>query len=76
MRIDPVNYFSQVQSVVPAKVNPVQSTTNASQSGIRPEDVNKFMSMSIYDKNGKTHQTNIVRNFSDLFSGGRIDVRA
>jgi|YelNatPaOPRAMG01_1025707.scaffolds.fasta_scaffold218129_2 hypothetical protein len=75
MRIDSVN-ISSVQGVFPAKVNPVVSATEASKSGVRPEDLNKLMKMTTYNENGKTQQTTMIRNFADIFSGAKVDTRA
>lgn len=75
MRVDAVN-ISPVSYAVMSRVNPIVSTTDASKSGVRPEDLNKMMKMSTYDEKGNMRQSNMVKSFSDIFTGGAIDVKA
>ncbi len=74
MRVHPVNLPS-VNRIVPTVVDPIRSVTQAPKSGIRPQDLNNLLRMSIYNEHGQV-RNGMVNTFSELFCGSKIDTRA
>ncbi len=74
MRVEPVN-FPSVNRVIPTVVNPVRSVTQAPKSGIRPEDFNDLLKMTMYNRKGQLHG-GMTTTLSELFTGSKMDTRA
>ncbi len=75
MRVNPTS-IPPIRRTYVTTVTPVQSATNAPQSGIRPHDLAKMLKNTYNSQGNKVQTTDMVRTFADLFTGAQIDTKA